>query len=141
MAFSGGVDVPKSNVPITHGAIQSGYMSTGGGLSPFISSGQVIHLNFPASLSSGFVASGLGTFMVQCIQCAQLTHRTAYIRVNGLEYCFKCASFDPDEGFTRRAEDILRSVPCHDAPWSIVADWLEDNDRLQDATWVRNNRC
>lgn len=114
-------------------AIYSGYAPFVSTFSGFISSGQSISFSSPI-FSSGFI--------FKCSQCNQSLPPLAHtINVSGNSYCHKCAGYDPIEGFTRRAEDILRSVPCHDAPWGVIADWLEDNNREQDATWVRENRC
>lgn len=135
MAFSG--SVVSGGGYTTHLQL---VMSSGMGTAPTIMFGHV-----PSGglyLSSGAFASGvLIESQYPCDQCDVSTKFSKLIRVRDSYYCHTCASYDPKEGFTRRAEDILRSVPCHDAPWSVIADWLEDNERASDAAWVRNNRC
>ena len=91
------------------------------------------------------VARSLGW---SCWRCKTAHTFSASVTVTGMSglfaiYCHKCAGYKSLEngmgGFEWQKEYWIRaSVPLHsDTPKEIVADWLEENGKLEAAQYIR----
>lgn len=131
---------------ITYGAIASGTISTF-----HLASGPVT--NPPPAVLSGapyssyYFTGPVSPYYSKCFMCGKLLQGETRVTVTGASglgqtFCWDCAGYryEPSRRFLTREDYIREDLPkwLEDFPNPVVADWLEEQQRYNDAKYMRN---
>lgn len=100
-------------------------------------SGYNLQWDYPLTVACGSIAP-----LVRCKVCDKAVPYTSFVRVqvgmHSRTYCLECAGFMSPNGFETREEWIRNTVPLpKDTPACVIADWLLDHSRYDDADYMR----